>query len=293
MTHRVLLSQFSRNCAGFVLQLFANLFFLWVIFRYALGGWETAQLLLTQIGAPAWIALTVVCALVLYRSDYRADLPLFIAAYALGYWGEWWGTTRGVWTYWNHATPPDYLPPLWAIGLLTVTHLRALVLDIGHRRTLTNTDRNNSSAFLHVDPRPIWTWIKAASLIVLPALAFAVSAPRLAAVDWSGRLDANFYAGIVVGIALLLYRFDLDEAFGLYVCGMILGGTYEWLGTWMHEWTYITHEVPPLWIIPLWGIACVAMVKLARLLPLPFRKANAARHRLRAAVVREDPSGFR
>ncbi|HEX7593219.1 MAG TPA: hypothetical protein VF429_03535, partial [Anaerolineae bacterium] len=106
-------------------QTLANLFFLWVIFRYALGGWETTQIPLTHIGAPAWIALAVVCALVLYRSDYRADVPLFIAAYALGYWGEWWGTTRGVWTYWNHATPPDYLPPLWAIGLLTVTHLRA------------------------------------------------------------------------------------------------------------------------------------------------------------------------
>ena len=92
------------------------------------------------------------------------------------------------------------------------------------------------------------------------------SAPRLAAVDWSGRLDAHFFAGIIVGIVLLLYRIDIDETFGLYICGMLLGGTYEWLGTWMGEWTYITREVPPLWIIPLWGLACVAMVKLSRLL---------------------------
>ena len=283
--------RFPRLFADFVFQLLANLFFLWVIFRYALGGWQIAQILLTQIGAPAWIALAVVCSLVLYRSDYRKDVPLFIAAYALGYWGEWWGTTRGVWTYWNHATPPDYLPPLWAIGLLTVTHLRALALDIGHRRTLTNTDENDSSAFVRGNPRPILRWLQAASFIGLPALAFVVSAPRLAAVDWTGRLDANFYAGIVVGIALLLYRFDLDEAFGLYVCGMILGGTYEWLGTWMREWTYITREVPPLWIIPLWGLACVAMVNLSRLILLPLEKTKTALHRLRAATLR-DPSGF-
>ncbi len=272
--------------------LLVNLFFLWVIFRYALGGWETAQILLTQIGFPAWIALAVVCALVLYRSDYRADVPLFIAAFALGYWGEWWGATRGVWTYWNHATPPDYLPPLWAIGLLTVTHLRALLIDVSLRAKRSNLPDNHKIASSR---KPLLAMtrtraFKAASFVALPALAFAYSAPRLAAVDWSSRLDANFFAGSVAGIALLLYRLDIDEAFGLYVCGMILGGTYEWLGTWMHEWTYITREVPPLWIIPLWGLACVAMVKLSRLMRLPLQKANAARHRLHAARLK-DPVG--
>ncbi|MCL4395146.1 MAG: hypothetical protein M1482_10160 [Chloroflexi bacterium] len=44
-----------------------------------------------------------------------------------------------------------------------------------------------------------------------------------------------------------------------------MGGTYEWLGTSMREWTYITHEVPPLWIIPLWGLACVAMTNLSQI----------------------------
>ena len=262
----------SRLTAPFVFQVLANLFFLWVIFQYALGGWETAQFLFALIGLPAWIALAIVCALVLYRSDYRTDIPLFIAAYALGYWGEWWGTTHGVWTYWNHATPPDYLPPLWAIGLLTITHLRLLVQDIGNRRTRTNTDMRMSSAFVRVNRRSLSKYLKAASFVVLPAVAFAYSAPRLAAVDWSGRLDAHFLAGIVVGIVLLLYRLDVDETFGLYVCGMLLGGTYEWLGTWMREWTYITREVPPVWIIPLWGLACAAMAKLSRLLVFALQK---------------------
>ncbi len=70
------------------------MFFLWIILRYALGGWELGWFLLYTIGLPAWMALGVVVALVLYRSDYRMDLPLFIAGYALGYWGEWWGTTH-------------------------------------------------------------------------------------------------------------------------------------------------------------------------------------------------------
>ncbi len=270
----------SCTFAPYVLQAIADLFFLWVIFQYALGGWTTAQFLFAQIGLPAWIVLAIVCALVLYRSDYRTDVPLFIAAYALGYWGEWWGTTHGVWTYWNHATPPDYLPPLWAIGLLTVTHLRMLASSLvaPKRQSNPQSSLETLAPHAHLPFRSVslrsgsflaWTkTLKAASFVVLPALAFAYSVPRLAAVDWSGRLDAHFFAGIVAGIALLVYRIDIDETFGLYLCGMLLGGTYEWLGTWMGEWTYITHEVPPLWIIPLWGLACAAMVKLSRLLIL-------------------------
>ena len=46
---------------------------------------------------------------------------------------------------------------------------------------------------------------------------------------------------------------------------MLLGGLYEYLGTTFGEWTYLTGEQPPLWIVPLWGIACVAMNNLAGL----------------------------
>lgn len=235
----------------------ANLFFLWVIWRYALGGWETGRNLLTHFGPLGWAALAAVGALVLCRSDYRADVPLFVAGYGLGYWGEWWGTTRGIWTYWNGQTPPDYLPPLWAIGLLTAYHLHLLVTQ-----------------FAGASPRlsSRLTALKAASFLVLPALAFAHSVSLLRAADWSGRLDLHFYAGIVAGVMLLLYRMDVAETFSLYLCGMVMGGAYEFLGTSMGEWTYITREVPPLWIVPLWGLACVAMLKLARLLPFPWRK---------------------
>ena len=251
------------------LNLFARLFYLWVIYHYALGGWENARIIFAYVGLPAWIALAIVVALVLYASDWRNDVSLFIAAYALGYWGEWWGTTRGVWTYSNGQMPPDYLPPLWAIGLLTVTHLRKLVMGRGLTRTAPRTDEKNLSALVRArsGPSPI---LKLGLLIIMPILAFAISAPQLISADWSGKLDVMLILGIVVGSVLIAYQFNLDEAFELYVCGMILGGTYEWLGTTMREWTYITHEVPPLWIIPLWGLACVAMVNLARIIKRPL-----------------------
>ncbi|MBN2549773.1 MAG: hypothetical protein JXB15_11480 [Anaerolineales bacterium] len=232
--------------ASLLLTLLADLFFLWVIYHYALGGAETALYLLTHFGLLPWLLLAMVLFLLLYRSDYRTDLPLFLAGCALGYWGEWWGTTRGVWTYWNGAAPPDYLPPLWGIGLLTVYRL--------------------SSFLWPMLDRPLPRWFErliAASFLLLPFLAFAWSSPRLAAVEWQGRLDGHFYAGLATGMGLVLWRFNLRRAFPLYGCGMLLGGLYEYLGTSSHEWTYITGEVPPFWIIPLWGLAAVAMHKLA------------------------------
>jgi hypothetical protein len=110
--------------------LLADLFFLWVIVRYAMGGWQLGLYLLTRNGIIPWLILAGVLFLLLYRSDYRTDLPIFVAAVALGYWGEWWGTTRGLWTYWNGQTPPSYLPPLWGIGLLTVYRLHLMLIGL-------------------------------------------------------------------------------------------------------------------------------------------------------------------
>ncbi len=262
------LSRLACSCA-------AAAFFTWVIIHYALGGWELGWFLLSAIGLPVWGALGAIVALVLYRSDIRIDLPLFISGLAPGYWGEWWGTTRGVWTYWNGQTPPDYSPPLWGIGLLTVYHLHLMLQairdSVGERwptKQKSNPTQGDCSQDRLSFPRRSTTevirWLQAGSFFALPALTLAFSAPRLVAIDWSTRLDIHFSAGILVGLVLIFYRLDIQEAFGVYVCGMLLGGTYEWLGTWMGEWTYITQEVPPIWIVPLWGLACVAMLKLAR-----------------------------
>ena len=231
-----------------LLTLLSDLFLLWVLLHFGMGGLEGARALLPMFGLAGWGLLALVVFLLLYRSDYRSDLPLFAAGCVLGYWGEWWGTTRGVWTYWNGAMPPDYLPPLWGLGLVTAYRLSGFWKGWMDR------------------PRPRWvSWCMAASFIVLPVAGVLASLPALTKVDWSGRLDLHFFAGLLVGAALVLYRFDLRRAFPLYVCGMLLGGLYEYLGTTFGEWAYITGEQPPLWIVPLWGIACVAMVNLAEL----------------------------
>jgi hypothetical protein len=227
------------------LTILFDLFLLWVIYRFALGGWATAYLLLTHLGAFPWIVLGVILLLLFYRSDYRQDLPLFMAGIVLGYWGEWWGTNRGVWIYWNGATPPDYLPPLWAIGVLTVQRLSRLV-------------------FRFKNPLPFWVrLIMIASFIGLPLLTIAHSWHLLAAVDWSGRLDFHFWSGLLLALVLAFYHFDLPADFATFLCGTLLGGFYEAIGTGWGEWRYITGETPPLWIAPLWGYACLAMTRLA------------------------------
>jgi hypothetical protein len=238
----------------------SNLFFLWVIYYFALGGWNTAVTLLFHYGILPWIILSVVGALVVIRSDYRIDLPLFAAALILGYWGEWWGTTRGFWTYWNHATPPVYLPPLWGIGVLTVIHFKAWIFPWLER---------------HISEG--WWKLGSLSFIALPVLGFAHSWHLLTTIDWRHRLDGHFVAGCILAIFLVILRANWKETLLLYLCGTIIGGLYEYLGTSWGEWVYFTGETPPWWIAPLWGYATVAMSKLAvimtSIIKIPPQKA--------------------
>jgi len=174
-----------------LLTLLSDLLLLWILLHFGMGGLPGARVLLPFFGLPGWALLALVVFLLLYRSDYRSDLPLFAAGLALGYWGEWWGTTRGVWTYWNGATPPDYLPPLWGLGLVTAFRLSGFWQGWLER------------AFA----RPPARWLSrclAASFIILPVAGVLVSLPALAQVDWSARLDFHFFAGLLVGAALVV-----------------------------------------------------------------------------------------
>jgi len=250
-----------------------NLGFLFVLYHYGLGGWQNALLLLSRYGWLPWLVLFCVLFLLFFHSDYRCDLPLFAAGLTLGYWGEWWGTTRGVWAYWNGATPPEYLPPLWGLGLLTVYRLSQLLMPF--MRRIAPTPANRTTRLITL-----------AAYIGLPVLAFARSWRLLAQVDWRGRLDLHFAAGLLVAIILLISGFDWHETFLLFLCGTLLGGTYEYLGTAWGEWTYITGEVPPLWIAPLWGYAVVAMVQLSR---LPARVRRWYSHQRMAGYTQPGP----
>jgi len=232
-----------------IITCFVDLFFLWVLFKFGLGGCESA-ILLTKTFAPlSWLLLGGVVFLLFFRSDYQMDVPIFFTGLLLGYWGEWWGTTRGVWWYWNSAMPPDYLPPLWGLGVLTVYRLSQLLMP----RMPSDLSRNQ-------------VIILGSSFMLLPVLAIARSIDVLATLDWSSWLDFHFFAGLIIGLLLIIYQFDLRRDVLIYLCGTLLGGLYEYLGTSVGEWTYASGETPPLWIAPLWGLAAVAMVSLAEIL---------------------------
>ncbi|MBN1535972.1 MAG: hypothetical protein JW908_04520 [Anaerolineales bacterium] len=235
--------------------LLSNLFFVWVILYFGMGGWDTALILLTNYGIIPWLILAIVCGLIFVKSNHRIDLPIFTAAVILGFWGEWWGTSRGFWTYWNNATPPLYLPPLWGIGVITVYHFKSLIFPWLEQ---------------HI-PESIW---KGASLlfIILPVWGFAHSWSALTGSDWPSRLDWHFAAGCLVGVVLIFFPVNWKETLLLYVCGTLIGGAYEYLGTSWGEWVYFTHEIPPWWIAPLWGYATVAMTKLPRFISRAIRK---------------------
>jgi len=225
--------------------LLSNLFFMWVIFYFGLGGWDNAKMLLLHYGVFPWVILAIVCLLVILGSNYRIDLPIFLAALILGYWGEWWGTSRGFWTYWNNASPPIYLPPLWGIGVITVYHFNKLIYPWLEQHLPERVWKAGYSLFL-----------------VLPGLGFANSWNLLAGVDWLNRLDGHFAAGCLAGIILVITKANWKKTLLLYLCGTLIGGAYEYLGTSWGEWVYFTGEIPPLWIAPLWGYAVVAMTKL-------------------------------
>jgi hypothetical protein len=61
---------------------------IWILVHFGLGGWRSAISLLTDFGLLSWAILLPVLAFIIYRSDYRMDIPLFLAGFVLGYWGE-------------------------------------------------------------------------------------------------------------------------------------------------------------------------------------------------------------
>ena len=98
--------------------LLADLFFLWVIVEYGTGGWQLGLYLLTHSGIIPWLILPGVL-LLLYRSDYRTDLPIFTAAVALGYWGEW--------RYVTGEVPPLWIDPLLGLASVVMVKLGAFI----------------------------------------------------------------------------------------------------------------------------------------------------------------------
>jgi hypothetical protein len=123
----------------------------------------------------------------------------------------------------------------------------------------------------------------------LVALALLIVVGAAVGYRWSDLLDVNgrmdwLLAGTWVFMAALL-TWDVSarrDAVMLAV-GFVGGGVIEWWGTNTQLWSYFTAERPPLWILPAWPIATLAIERLSRLLDRaidePFASRGGARKR--------------
>jgi hypothetical protein len=95
---------------------------------------------------------------------------------------------------------------------------------------------------------------------------------------WSDLIDANggmdwLLAGTWLWMAsLLTWSVTPRRDLLLLVVGFGGGGVIEWWGTSSQIWTYFTLERPPLWILPAWPIAALAIDRMARLLDQVVRE---------------------
>ncbi len=249
MSNRLSLEDFPKRryvIAGTVLF---DLFLLWVILRFELGGWEGGVRYFSQ-GLTVWGGV-ILCMVffTLYKSDFRMDVPLFLSAFVLGYWLEWWGTTRGVWTYASKETPPIGVVFFWGICLVAVYHSH-LVL---RRRRQKEEEK-------------ILTWRKMLVLCAVLGIAAAFASKGFAELDRTKHFDIHSIAAIALGGSLILRGFDPIETLLIFLIGGGLGGLLESLATAAGTYRYVTGQGIPLFVAPFWGMTCVVMVKLAYLI---------------------------
>jgi uncharacterized membrane protein YoaT (DUF817 family) len=84
--------------------------------------------------------------------------------------------------------------------------------------------------------------------------------PIWAQLDW---LLLGIFAGMSI---LIMAGADLRADARIILVGLAGGLTIESWGTQTRLWTYFTLERPPLWIIPAWPIASLAIDRIVRLL---------------------------
>lgn len=115
------------------------------------------------------------------------------------------------------------------------------------------------SAFLAVIGLIIIVWWP---LVEEYAALFDPAYPLWVQIDW-------LLIGIFAVMSLLIMAgADFKSDAWIVVVGMGGGLVIEGWGTQTYIWTYFTHERPPLWIIPAWPIASLAIDRLVRVLHL-------------------------
>ncbi len=221
-----------------------DLFLVYTIVFVILGGWGRAVRIYSPMPSLwGWIILAL-AALTLIKSDFRNDVPMYLSALGLAYWLEWWGTTRGVWSYSGNQTPPLGEIFLWGICLLSVFHASLLVPG----KWEGWKGKYSTRAMVLV-------------LVVLPVVAFILTWKFIISVDWTKYFDLHSVAAVVFASVFILKDFDLKQTFLVFVGGTFLGGLLETLGTASGRYAYLSGTGAPLMVGPIWGVTCVVMVK--------------------------------
>jgi hypothetical protein len=117
-----------------------------------------------------------------------------------------------------------------------------------------------------------WRWVRDGwgrrSVVALLVLCVCYG---LVGWSWRNLFDPSqgmdwLLAGIWVFMSLLLvWRLDLRRDGALLLVGAMGGAVIEWWGTTSQLWHYFTAERPPLWILPAWPVAAMAVDRVARI----------------------------
>lgn len=113
------------------------------------------------------------------------------------------------------------------------------------------------SAFVALVLIIVWVWWPLAEDYLAT---FNPAYPLWMQIDW-------LLIGVFLAMSLLIMaQPDLKRDAVIVGVGLAGGLVIESWGTQTNLWTYYTHERPPLWIIPAWPIASLAIDRLTRIL---------------------------
>lgn len=108
------------------------------------------------------------------------------------------------------------------------------------------------------------------TLVIIGLIWWPLAADYLRYVDWGGAwwryIDWLLIGNFAFMSLLIMAGADFKRDALIVFVGMCGGLVIESWGTQTHIWTYYTNERPPLWIIPAWPIASLAIDRLVRLL---------------------------
>lgn len=108
------------------------------------------------------------------------------------------------------------------------------------------------------------------ALGLIAAVCGAVAVNWFYLIDLSAGVDWLLTVIWAVMVGLLIWRIQLRRDLELLFVGLLGGGVIEWWGTQTSLWVYFTSERPPLWILPAWPIAALAIDRMARMLARLF-----------------------